>query len=210
LEKSHSDKDDLSNVLRYHERTIAKNLHQQMQAHFWEKSAGFEVKILKGWMALKECPFNAEEGNDALNFRTTPVKKSEIRKNIYTGFSKCLYPHQKFDSDAERRFAEVLENDSTVEKWFKPASGQFQLYYRIGTQGEKGYEPDFVIETKTHRYLAEVKAANELKAVDVVAKAEAGKLFCDQATEHTTGKPWQYLLISDQKIAPNMTVKAFA
>lgn len=208
LQGIHKDEDDLYNVLRYHERAIAKNLHEQMQEHFWEKSAGFEVKILKGWMALKECPFNAEEGNEALNFRTPPIKKSEIRKNVYTGFSKCLYPFQKFDSDAERRFAELLENDSTVEKWFKPASGQFQLYYRIGTQGEKAYEPDFIIETSDQLYLAEVKADKELKDPDVVAKSEAGKLFCDQASQHTSGKDWSYLLVSDQKIAANMKLKS--
>lgn len=209
LKKKHTDNDDLYNILRYHERALAQNLHEQMQEHFWEKAADFEVKVLKGWMALKDCPFNAEEGSEALPFRTPPAKKSEIRKCVYTGFAKCLYPFQKFDSDAERRFAEVLENDSAVEKWFKPASNQFQLFYRIGTQGEKGYEPDFVIETETGLFLAEVKAANELKTPEVLAKAEAGTLFCQQATEYSAGKPWQYLLVSDQKIAPNMTLHSF-
>ena len=209
LRESHSEEDDLFNVLRYHERVLAKNIHEQMQAHFWEKAAGFEVKVLKGWMALRECPFNAEEGSAALDFRTPPARKSEIRKNVYTGFRKCLYPFQKFDSDAERRFAEVLENDVTVKKWFKPASRQFQLYYRIGTQGEKGYEPDFVIESETSHYLAEVKATRELADKEVLAKAEAGRLFCEQASEHTGGSPWKYLLVPDGRIAPNKTITSF-
>jgi type III restriction enzyme len=33
---------------------------------------------------------------------------------LFGGFSKCLYPAQRFQSDSERRFSVVLENDSEV------------------------------------------------------------------------------------------------
>ena len=39
---------------------------------------------------------------------------------------------QKFDSDTERRFAVILERDA--DKWFKPAKGQFQVYYKLGVE----------------------------------------------------------------------------
>jgi type III restriction enzyme len=32
---------------------------------------------------------------------------------IFGGFRRCLYPLQKFDSDAERRFAVLLETSGT-------------------------------------------------------------------------------------------------
>lgn len=60
------------------------------------------------------------------------------------GFTKCLYPLQKFGSDSERRFAVILERDAS--KWFKPAKGQFQIYYKLGTE-QPEYVPDFVVET---------------------------------------------------------------
>ena len=46
------------------------------------------------------------------------------------GFSRCLYPLQKFDSDTERKFAVLLERDA--DKWLKPAKGQFQMFYKLG------------------------------------------------------------------------------
>lgn len=40
---------------------------------------------------------------------------------IFTGFNKCCYPYQKFDSvDGELRLAQILENDASVVRWMKP------------------------------------------------------------------------------------------
>jgi len=61
------------------------------------------------------------------------------------------YPLQKFDSDTERHFAIVLERDAL--KWFKLAKGQFQIYYKLGTE-QPEYIPDFVAKNAgavTHR-----------------------------------------------------------
>ena len=49
---------------------------------------------------------------------------------LFSGFKKCLYRVQKFDSDSERRFAVVLDNNSVVLKWFKPAMGDFQIHFQ--------------------------------------------------------------------------------
>jgi type III restriction enzyme len=49
---------------------------------------------------------------------------------LFGGFKKCPYPAQKFESDSERRFAVILVDDTDVLKWFKPAKGDFQIYYR--------------------------------------------------------------------------------
>jgi len=40
--------DDTRNVLQYHERQIAEFIHVQMQPHYWEKAAGYEVVVYKG------------------------------------------------------------------------------------------------------------------------------------------------------------------
>lgn len=146
----------LIDVLQYREHVFAKNIHAQMQEHFWEKSAGQKPRILQGWMALKECPFNADDGKACVPYHQAPEKKSEIRKYVFSGFERCIYPFQKFDSDGERRLAVILEREAL--KWFKPATGQFRLYYRLGRQVERSYEPDFVVETATSKYLIEVKA----------------------------------------------------
>lgn len=208
LRQTLPDDEKLIDVLQYREHVFAKNIHAQMQEHFWEESAGQKPRILRGWMALKVCPFNADDGKACVPYHQAPEKKSEIRKYVFSGFERCIYPFQKFDSDGERRLAAILEREAL--KWFKPATGQFRLYYRLGRQTERSYEPDFLVETDTAKYLIEVKADNELEDDEVLAKAEVGRVFCSNATDHSKahdGKPWTYVLLSDSRIASNVSLE---
>jgi type III restriction enzyme len=114
---------------------------------------------------------------------------------VFGGFSRCLYPLQKFDSDTERKFAVLLERDA--DKWLKPAKGQFQMFYKLGVE-QPEYVPDFVAETAQFLLMVETKARNELGSDEVKAKAEAGTLWCKHATDYaktTKAKPWKYLLV---------------
>ena len=129
-----------------------------------------------------------------------------MAKYLFGGFTKCLYPVQKFDSDAERKLAVILDRDAL--KWFKPAKGQFQIYYRQGADHLE-YQPDFVGETANAIYMLEPKMRKELDDPVVLAKKEAAEGWCEQATRHTTangGKPWKYVLIPHDAIAENMTL----
>ncbi|HLD44988.1 MAG TPA: type III restriction endonuclease subunit R, partial [bacterium] len=108
-----------------------------------------------------------------------------------------------------RRFAVILERDA--DKWFKPAKGQFQLFYKLGVE-QPEYVPDFVVETAHHLLMCETKARNELGADDVKAKAEAGTLWCKHASDHarTTGaKPWKYLLIAHDVVTEDKRLVDF-
>src|SRR3546814_16957389 len=120
---------------------------------------------------------------------------------LFGGFAKCLYPLQKFDSDTERRFAVILERDAS--KWFKPAKGQFQIYYKLGTE-QPEYVPDFVVEMDSFILLAETKKRDDLKSDEVVAKAAAAVRWCKYAAGHTKnvgGKHWKYMLIPHDEIS---------
>ena len=113
-------------------RLIAREIHAQMMTHFWEEATGYEVQVSRGFTGLKPCNYTAAAGQTAHHFRETVIETSRIKQMLFGGFTRCLYPLQKFDSDTERRFAIVLERDS--QKWFKPAKGQFQIYYKLGTE----------------------------------------------------------------------------
>ena len=78
------------------------------------------------------------------DYRVSPSDKSNMAKYLFGGFKRCLYPVQKFQSDAERKLAVILDREA--EKWFKPAKGQFQIFYRQGADHLE-YQPDFVAET---------------------------------------------------------------
>ncbi len=100
----------------------------------------------------------------------------------------------------------ILEREAT--KWFKPAKGQFQIYYKSGADHLE-YQPDFVAETAKVIYMLEPKARNELTDPDVLAKKLVAEQWCEHASDYAKsygGKPWKYALIPHDIIADNMTV----
>ncbi len=204
-----SEDEEIENVLRNYRQPLAALIHAQMQAHRWERATGYAAHVSKGFMSLEDngCAVSAQGGVRA--FRETLDDRQEIRSLLFTGFRRCLYAGQKFDSDTERRFAVLLENDAEVLRWFKPAPGKFHIYYR----SEQRYEPDFVVETRAAKYLCEPKRASEIEIRDVQEKARAAVLWCQHATAHEQqhgGKPWAYLLIPHDAITANRTLGALA
>lgn len=184
-----------------------------MQEHYFETSSSSEIKVTRGFTTFRSVNLLAPNDENVRNFRTPVDEKRDIRKMLFGGFARCLYSVQKFGSDSERRFAVVLENDKeNVRKWFKPSSEDarrlFQIYYRIGTE-EKHYEPDFVVETTTHKYLCEVKAENEMNDPTVLAKAEKAAEWCEHASG-VSDKPWCYLLIPHDAIDESKTLTGLA
>ena len=125
---------------------------------------------------------------------------------LFDTFTKCLFTVQKFDSDPERRFAVILENDPDVLKWCRPNKSDLRIYY----SHEEQYEPDFVVETTDCKYLCEPKRADQIGTDEVQAKARAATTWCQYATEHAQkygGKPWRYMLVAHDRIQENMTLK---
>ncbi|MBI5198130.1 MAG: type III restriction endonuclease subunit R, partial [Nitrospirae bacterium] len=198
--------EDTRKVLRCYQRDITKFIHAQMQQHSWETAEGYEVKISKGFTELKPSAYSVAAGEPPLDFRRPPQDKSNMAKYHFGGFQKCLYTVQKFDSDAERKLAVILDRESI--KWFKPAKGQFQIFYKNGS-GHLEYQPDFVAETSDTIYMLEPKATNRLDDPEVIAKKAAAVTWCKNASTHSAsygGKCWRYLLIPHDIIAENMTL----
>lgn len=204
--RSYLQEEKIGRVLRYHQREIARFIHAQMLEHYWEETSGYDVIVNSGFSALKESAYSTLSGQEPLNFRVSPADKTNMAKYLFGGFSKCLYPVQKFDSDAERQLSVILDREAN--KWFKPARGQFQIYYRTGT-GEQEYQPDFVAETPDCIYMLEPKARNDLGTPEVLAKKEAALRWCQNASNHAKtygGKSWIYVLIPHDVIAENMSI----
>jgi len=201
--------DEVLNVLQYHQQALVNLIHAQLQDHFEEKATAYEAHVSKGFTTLRPNNYSAPAGETERDFRAPVTDKQDIRKMLFAGFGKCLYRVQKFDSDSERRFAVVLENDKEVLKWFKPAKADFRIHYA----SDASYEPDFVLETSTAKFLCEPKSASEMEDREVLAKAKAAAEWCKHATEHERkhgGKSWTYLLIPHDAIADNKTLKGLA
>jgi type III restriction enzyme len=177
-----------------------------MEKHFWEYQVEYEVKISKGFTTLKESAYTTN-ANDSLDYRISPQDKSNMSKYLFTGFSKCLYTEQKFQSEAERVLYIILQRDAI--KWFKPARGQFQSYYKWDGDYLE-YHPDFVAETEEIIYMLERKNRDEIDHPQVLAKKDVAVQWCKYASEYMlkhNGKPWVYVFIPDDAITQNMTVK---
>jgi len=208
--RSYLSEDDTRKVLRCYQRPIAQFIHSQMQEHYWEDTAGHEVSISKGFTELKESAYTYSVQEPPADYRVAPSDKSNMSKYLFGGFRRCLYAVQKFDSDAERKLATILERDAI--KWFKPAKGQFQIFYRQGAD-QLAYQPDFVAETTDTIYMLEPKASNQMEDPVVLAKKESAIEWCANASAHAAtyhGKPWRYVLIPHDVIAENMTLTGLA
>lgn len=203
------DDDAVDGVLHHHTKQLAQYIRAQMQAHRWERSAGYEAKVSKGFTQLRPIGCTAPAGAAARPFRAPVDEPQYIRGLRFTGFQRCLYPEQRFDSDTERRFAVLLEDDADVLKWFKPGKGQLSIYY----SADHSYEPDFIVETATAKYLCEPKRASEMDDPIVLAKARAAAAWCRHATAHAAehhGKPWIYLLVPHTSITGSATLAGLA
>ena len=205
--KSYLPEEEVWQVLHHHQKEIARFIHGQMQKHYREEISGYEVKISKGFTELKPSAFTVKYGQKNLDCRVSPADKSNMAKYLFGGFSKCLYAVQKFHSESERVLSVILEREAI--KWFKPAKGQFQIYYKSGADHPE-YQPDFVAETETAIYMLEPKAKKDMEDPNVIAKMEAATRWCERASDHNAkhgGKPWRYALISHEKIKENMTIE---
>jgi type III restriction enzyme len=209
--RSHLSADDARKVLRLHQREIARFVHAQMQKHFWQDTdVDYEVVVTRGFTALRPSAYTAVAGEQPLDFRSSPADKSNMSKYLFGGFSRCLYSVQKFQSDAERKLAVILEREAL--KWFKPAKGQFQIYYKWGADHPE-YQPDFVAEMPDRIFMLEPKASNQMTDREVLAKKDVGIRWCRQASDHSrshNGKPWTYVLVPHDAIAENMTLSGLA
>lgn len=199
--------DEAGQVLSLHQREIARAVHAQMQDHFWkDDTVEYHHEVRQGFTDLKETAYTALN-EPPLDYRIPPADKSNMARYLFGGFAKCLSDVTKFHSDTERRLAVILEREAL--KWLRPAKGQFQMYYRSGSDHLE-YQPDFVAETGDSILMLEPKMATQMSDKDVLSKADVAVQWCAWASEHARsygGKPWRYVLIPHDAISDNMTLE---
>ena len=190
-------------VMRERQKTIADIIYAQMKQHFYRDETTFRASEMRPFSRI-ETSFGGKFKSDEIYDLRASVPVSEVRKKVFNGFKKACHTLYKFDSNTERTFAIVLENDSSVQKWLRPAPKQFNIYYGAG--GVSKYEPDFIVETDDAIYMVETKANNELQNKDVLEKAAAAVVYCRAVTDWNNengGKPWVYALISHDEVRLN-------
>lgn len=199
---------ELANCIRNNVQSLAAGIRTQMLKHAVWDSDEDRVMVQPGEFRLKANALSVDEDETPRPFDVAIAdgEKSHIRGMVFTGFKKCLFTLQKFDSDPERAFSEMLEREVAVKKWFKPTLSNLRLWY-----GPNEYTPDFVFETDAGKFLCEVKAVGKVEDAVVQAKKNAAVKWCHYASDaavQSGGKPWRYLLVPDNAINSSLELKA--
>ena len=121
---------------------------------------------------------------------------------LFDDIKRGVFNTAKFDSHPELLLARVLEYDTDVQNWLRPAPQEFNITYNHGHT----YESDFVVETEQIIYLVEVKGEDNINDLDVIAKKKRGIHYCKVATRwgKVNGyKEWRYLFIPSKQVMPN-------
>jgi type III restriction enzyme len=203
---SYLNPEETEKVMRDRQRSLAEIIYAQMNEHFYKEETSYRASSMRPFTRI-ETGFGGKFKSDDLYDLHASLSPSEVKTKIFKGFKKACHTLYKFDSNTERIFAIVLENDGAVLKWMRPSAKQFNIYY--GPGGISRYEPDFVVETSDAIYMVETKASDDVqkalqnKSGDVWEKAVAGQEYCRAVTEWNAkngGKPWKYALISHDEV----------
>jgi type III restriction enzyme len=197
----------IRDILVANERQLSAAVYAQMEQYQKQGKVSYFHVVSQGFTELRTSTLSYMRGGLLNNPQARPPEGLRIESCVYTGFQKSLYPQVKFQSDAERVLALILERD--VQKWFRPVKGQFLMTYRMGHQISE-YQPDFVAETATEILMLEVKAANAVDDDEVQEKAKVAREWCQAASEHVNrngGKPWRYAIIPHNEIAQNHSLR---
>lgn len=187
-------------VMRDRQRSLADIIYAQMNQHFYKEETSYRASGMRPFTRI-ETGFGGKFKTDELYDLRTDMPASEVKSRVFKGFEKACHTLYKFDSNTERIFAIVLENDAHVLKWLRPSPKQFNIYY--GSGGISKYEPDFIVETAETIYMVETKASNEINSTAVKEKAFAALEYCRAVTEwneENGGKPWEYAVLPHDEV----------
>jgi Uncharacterized protein conserved in bacteria len=196
------DEENKKRIVRRYASLIVSDVRKQIYEHMDRKTQDVHI-IQKDLILFRKFVKNVKE-DGRIRFDKPFADKGNIKKYLFTGYKKSYYPANAFDSDTERLFSIILEEDPDVVRWIKPPLNQLGLFWKAGQQ----YNPDFLVETTTGKYMVEVKALNEVASEEVVSKAREGIKWCQFATTaDSDNKTWEYKLISDDNIHLGNTCK---
>ena len=196
------DEEDKRRIVRRYATLIVSDIRQQIYEHMDKTTHDIHI-IQKDLILFRKFVKNVKE-DGKVRFDKPFSDKSNIKQYLFTGYKKSYYPSNAFDSDTERLFSIILEEDPDVIRWIKPPLNQLGLFWKAGQQ----YNPDFLVETFSGKFMVEVKALNEVNSEEVISKAREGTKWCRFAsTADPDHKKWEYKLISDDNIHPGNTCK---
>ncbi|MDR0767104.1 MAG: hypothetical protein LBE57_01455 [Methanosarcinales archaeon] len=193
--------DEVKTVMFTRKKDIAEFIFSQMKEHFRIEETKMDVSEMLPFVQIMPTFGEKFKSDTIIDFKET-ILPSEIRGKIFNGFTKSCHTMYKFDSSTEKKFAEILENDSNVQIWMRPAKKQFSIWW--DKLNNHQYEPDFIVETEDSISMVETKMSKDIDTEEVKLKMDAALTYCEAATkfnQNNGGKPWKYILIPHDAIS---------
>lgn len=187
----------MHNIVMMNKKDIANKIYVQMMQHFYCENGLFVEEVVDVSSTNLRQTYDCKEQKDLYD-----SYDNDIRSVLFVGISKGVFDCAKFDSKPELVLARILERDSYVKNWLRPAKKEFNISYNNGKQ----YEPDFVVETDNKIYLVEVKGEDKLNDPDVIAKKNRAIKYCEIVSSWGKAngfKKWEYLFIPSMQIQEN-------
>lgn len=155
----------MQNIVMMYKRDVGNKIYKQMLQHFYCENGFLQEEVIGTRDYNLQQTYTFKE---RVNLYSTYTEN--IKSVLFEGIKKGVFSTAKFDSEPELILARVLETDSEVQNWLRPAPQEFNITYNHG----HNYEPDFVVETEDMIYLVEVKGEDKLNDPDVIAKKNRG------------------------------------
>lgn len=207
------DEDNLALIIESNARTIGEDIYNQILKHKELKSEGYlESDIGEPKPYLEQYNISESLGEKVVSLDSQVDTFSA--KLLYGHFQKACHSKYRFDSSDEVRLAYLLDRDTSVEDWLRPAPNQFEGLYWRDAEGESQhrYEPDFVVELNTEVVMVEVKPESEINTPNVQAKKQTAEKYCEVVNKSIGKfgivKPWRYVIVPTNRITVNSTVES--
>jgi type III restriction enzyme len=130
----------------------------------------------------------------------TPDRLGPFLKSVaYEGWKRSIYPVAWFDSEPERRVANMADNDDGVSVWVRLHINDLPILWNSAGQE---YNPDLIVIDKDNiHWVVEVKMDKEIGSGDVQGKREAARRWANHVNADPLVKvKWHYLLVSENDI----------
>jgi type III restriction enzyme len=188
--------EDIRKLVHLYRGAIVEDIEAQITEHL-QQSTHFEVQVAKNPVRFQNYS-KTVLATDGIKQYTDSVQASQIRKYLFEGFQKTIYPYVPFDSVPEKEFAAVLESDPAVKKWIRPPEASIPISHR-----GQSYTPDFVVETERGKLIIEIKGMRDLIPTindQVKEKARAAIKWAEVASKIDGEKPWDYKLVPEDAV----------
>lgn len=201
--RTYLDDKAVKNVVITYRHQLADFIFAQMKQHSEYVPADLTSSKVRPFEKIYPHNYEKISSDKIYNYRETIEPRSAIPSKVFTGFQKACHNLYKFDSKAEKDFAQVLEQSDEVQKWLRPHIKQFNIYWN---NGQRPYEPDFVVETADKIFLVEIKSARDIDSKEVEEKVKASLFWIKRVNEYAKEqgeKTWEYLLIPHTEVDLN-------